>query len=121
MNQCLLLLSKLQSILSDEIKWLYFNKLFLLPRQNFWYGDKFEVKGRSCSPHCLLTELFLNPPYTEIPDLSVSISISVLAWVSLPAPSQAHFVCKAIPEAEVSHVMSDTMELSLLVSVSLLL
>lgn len=40
MNQCLLLLSKLQDILSDEIKWLHFNKLFLLPRQNFWYGDK---------------------------------------------------------------------------------
>lgn len=117
MNQCLLLLSKLQSILSDEIKWLYFNKLFLLPRQNFWCGDKqVRGEGQELFPTLSFNQIVLKSPLCRSSNLSVSISVSIsgLAWVSLPAPRQTRFVFKAILEADLSHLMTDTMGLSLL-------
>lgn len=116
MNQYLLLLFKLQSILSDELKWLYFNKLFLLPRQNFWCWHKqIRGEGQELFPILSLNQIVLESPLCRSSQsICIYICISVLAWVSLPAPRQIHFVFKAILEAEMSHLMTDMVKLSLL-------
>ena len=75
MTRYLLLFSKLQSFLPDEIMWLYFNKLILLSRQNFWCRetDKQEVKDKNCSSRYLSPGLFSNLLYAEVPNYFVVV------------------------------------------------
>lgn len=75
MIQYLVLLPKWQSFSSDELKCLYFNKLTLIPRQNFWCleTDKLEVKDKNCSPQYLSPGLFLNLLYAEVPNINIFI------------------------------------------------